>query len=396
MQPIASTVPRAPRQRMSRLVFTLNNYTEQEYAALKTLTPKWMIIGKEVGETGTPHLQGAMVLGKQVAFSTIKRWPGMGRAHVEPMRGTPSDSKTYCSKEDGNPYEYGSLPEPGKRNDLQNVAQKILAGSTMLEIAMDPETAPMIIKYHKGLTILREYTIPKRDRHTPPTVVWLHGTTGTGKTETAFDASERLYGNVPWISNTDLTWFDGYDGQPAVIFDDLRTRSVRFEILLRLLDRYPIDVPIKGGFVSWRPRLIIITAPYDHRTMWSLKTNEQLEQLSRRITLEASAPEDLSRVYELLCIPNPRVVVPVLPRDVIVPATQQLSQYDSGDERNLIGGLLDQSDSEDTLDMSFTSYMKKHNLVEDTPFPVTKKYTNIQNNKLTSQQKKKPLANRKK
>lgn len=50
-------------QRLSRFVFTLNNYTEEEEAALKDFaeTTKWFIMGKETGELLTPHLQGACV-----------------------------------------------------------------------------------------------------------------------------------------------------------------------------------------------------------------------------------------------------------------------------------------------------------------------------------------------
>lgn len=48
-------------QRVSRVVFTLNNWTDEEYSYLtKEFAPKcrWMVIGKEIGENGTKHLQG--------------------------------------------------------------------------------------------------------------------------------------------------------------------------------------------------------------------------------------------------------------------------------------------------------------------------------------------------
>jgi len=48
-------------QRISRAVFTLNNWTEEELKYLKEeFAPQttWMVIGKEEGEEGTPHLQG--------------------------------------------------------------------------------------------------------------------------------------------------------------------------------------------------------------------------------------------------------------------------------------------------------------------------------------------------
>lgn len=39
-----------------------------------------------------------MCLGKQTAFTTVKKWTPFITAHIEPMRGTPYDSKVYCSK----------------------------------------------------------------------------------------------------------------------------------------------------------------------------------------------------------------------------------------------------------------------------------------------------------
>lgn len=48
-------------ERISRAVFTLNNYTPEEYSYLtEEFAPKcsWMVVAKEKGESGTLHLQG--------------------------------------------------------------------------------------------------------------------------------------------------------------------------------------------------------------------------------------------------------------------------------------------------------------------------------------------------
>jgi len=46
----------------TRLAYTLNNWTPQEYTDLCSWDVKWKVIGKEVGEDGTPHLQAACIL----------------------------------------------------------------------------------------------------------------------------------------------------------------------------------------------------------------------------------------------------------------------------------------------------------------------------------------------
>eukprot|EP00058_Branchiostoma_floridae_P013464 XP_002598952.1 hypothetical protein BRAFLDRAFT_79884 [Branchiostoma floridae] len=54
---------RARENPCCRWVFTLNNYTEGEAAAIKSLSTdvvKFLVVGREVGEQGTPHLQGIL------------------------------------------------------------------------------------------------------------------------------------------------------------------------------------------------------------------------------------------------------------------------------------------------------------------------------------------------
>lgn len=56
-------------------------------------------------------------------------------------------------------------------------------------------------------------------------------------------------------------WWDGYCGQKVVILDDYRPWWCPFSFMLRLLDRYPIQVQVKGGFVNFVPEKIVITTP---------------------------------------------------------------------------------------------------------------------------------------
>jgi len=280
------------QSRLRRFVFTLNNYTEEEYLDVTTrLTEycKWMIVAKETGEQGTPHLQGACILEKQTAFSTIKTLPGLRRARLAEMRGKPEDSVRYCSKQDLQPFEFGSLPSPGKRNDIHNAAERILEGQNLRDLAKDTEGAVAVVKFHKGLTVLRSLTRP--DRSQPPKVFWIYGQTGTCKTRCAFESARELVGNNDddiWISSGGLRWFDGYDGQSVAIFDDFRAKHVlNFAFFLRLLDRYPMSVEFKGGFVKWLPRFIFITCPYEPDVCFSKRKEhvpEDIAQLHRRLT----------------------------------------------------------------------------------------------------------------
>lgn len=230
-----------------------------------------------------------------MAFSVLKKTPGFTRAHIEPMRGSPEDSLKYCSKEDKAPFEKGTMPRSGKRKELTAAVEAIKGGSTMRELALGDETAVSVVKFSKGLTTLRSLCAAPRDPTRPPTVYWLHGSTGTGKTRAATEFATYMFGaefaDPYWLSCGSLRWFDGYDGQPVAILDDFRAKQLPgaggFSFFLRLLDRYPMAVEFKGGFVNWAPQIIIITCPKCPESCFSTRNEhvpEDIRQLLRRIT----------------------------------------------------------------------------------------------------------------
>lgn len=278
------------QRRLRRFVFTLNNYTEADIALLKQFAQascRWMIFGKEKApETGTIHLQGGCILTSQTCFSTLKKLPQFARAHIESMYGKPEDTRSYCSKEDSDPYEYGTLPTPGKRNDLHDALSFIREGADLSELAHIEAHGPVVVKFYKGLTNFR--SLIRKPRVSPPEVYWFWGPTGTGKTRAAFSVADK-YADRPndiWVSSGGLKWFDGYDGQSVAIIDDLRSEDVpSFPFLLRLLDRYPMRVEFKGGSILWSPHTIIITSPLSPTDCFANRhRSEDFAQLERRIS----------------------------------------------------------------------------------------------------------------
>lgn len=290
-----NTSPAQRRVRFRRFCFTVNGnerQLEEAYNKLKKLTPTWLIVAREeCPMTGRKHLQGACVLGRQMDFNSIKKIPGLERAHIEAMKGSPADSLKYCSKEDRAPYQYGAMPQAGKRNDLHAAIDMLKTGMSVEEMIKSADTPVLatFVRYPRGLTRISQ-TFNRNTRRTPPLVVWIHGSTGTGKTRSVHEFAE-LCGSELWKSSGSLQWFDAYESQPIACFDDYRTDHAKFSFVLQLLDRYPLRVPIKGSFVDWLPIILFVTAPQPPRIMWNLRTAEALDQLCRRITLEIDADD---------------------------------------------------------------------------------------------------------
>lgn len=107
------------RTRSTRWVFTLNNYTDDDVNHLiTTLEPvtKYLVFGREVGESGTPHLQGFFQLTNSGRFNAVKALVG-ARAWIAQSRGTTQQAADYCKK-DGDFEEFGDVPdEQGHRSD---------------------------------------------------------------------------------------------------------------------------------------------------------------------------------------------------------------------------------------------------------------------------------------
>lgn len=97
-----SSPPKSQPNPSNRWCFTLNNYTQEEYKefidkiSAKNFT---YIIGEEVGEQGTPHLQGYFETGSdyRVRPSCLKL--SHNRTHFESAKGTDVDNYKYCSKD---------------------------------------------------------------------------------------------------------------------------------------------------------------------------------------------------------------------------------------------------------------------------------------------------------
>lgn len=258
--------------RSRRWVFTLNNYTVEEEGKVQEPNDrvKYIIYGREVGESGTKHLQGFVQFKQPASFNQVKEY--IPRAHWEKARGTTDQAITYCQK-DGDIWEFGDKPAQGKRNDLSELRELVFAGKRTVELAS--EHFGTYVRYHRGIEKVVQLVRREREK-TPPLVYYIWGPTGSGKTRSVYEKHQDVW------TYPGKGWFCGYEGQECALLDDLRADDgLSFGFLLRLLDRYPVDVPTKGGHTYWDPKYIYITSNVKPEELYRMHDSAPL---LRRIT----------------------------------------------------------------------------------------------------------------
>lgn len=245
--------------------FTLNNYTEEEEKQLKDLECNYIVYGHEVGQEGTPHLQGHIV------FKTAKRLSGLKKINERIHWSETIDeeaSANYCMKDKN--YFTKDNRKQGKRSDLTEAIETLRAKG-MQQVKTDhPET---YVRFYRGL---EQLSMDDSIRNFKPYVEWIFGSTGTGKTRYVYERETDL-----WISGRDLRFWNGYQNQEATLFDDFRGDFCTFHELLRILDRYPMTVDVKGGYRNLNSKRMYITSCYPPTDVY--KTREDISQLVRRI-----------------------------------------------------------------------------------------------------------------
>lgn len=290
----SEALPRTMPNPARRWVFTLNNYDSALWypadgagplAAADEGIVRCGVYQAEIGASGTRHIQGYIELGKPHRLAAVKRHlPCLSAAHLEPARGTRDQACDYCTKEDTRdvdyePVKFGdwSAGGQGVRNDLEAIKQLVDDGKSEAEL-WDHDFGTMA-RYHKA--ILHYKRIKIEPRSTPPEVYVYYGDTGTGKTRRAAEFGDSIYYKPPGG-----LWFDGYSQQSVCVIDDF-AGWLPFTFLLRLIDRYPMQVEVKGSYTEFTSETIIITSnnPPEEWYNWeALKHHNGKEALLRRIT----------------------------------------------------------------------------------------------------------------
>lgn len=256
--------------RMRNICFTINNPTEDDRKGVESLPFTYLIVGNEVGQSNTRHLQGYCELSKQLRMKSIKK--AMPRAHIEKRKGSAKQAADYCKK-DGDYKEHGVMKKAGRRNDLRAFVKEAKENKGM-QLREVIESHPLIAaRYPRFVeTVNGLYRECKArdvlDNH------WYVGASGTGKSSTA-----RKKYPVCFIKSMNK-WWDAYDGEESVLIDDFGMQHSMLAYYLKIwADHYPFKAEVKGGTMLIRPLTIVVTSQYKLEEIFS---GADLEALQRR------------------------------------------------------------------------------------------------------------------
>lgn len=286
-------------------VFTRNNPEKSPLEYLEHLKEvnsfQYCIFQKEQGESGTVHYQGYIEFKNARTLSSVRRSCDPS-AHWELRRGTQEQAIKYASKEDTRlegPWLHGTKKGQGRRTDVHSLRDHVLAHQSSAREILYSDSVNALAKFPQFYKMLTSLNRPQYDSTAPPIQVELHyGEAGTGKTRQVYERFEQddIYFMPPGQHN----WFDGYDGQSVLVLDDFDGK-MPLNALLRRIDRYPVQLPIKGSFVWRRAKTIVITSNM-HPGDWYEWANRlpQKKALYRRFTKVLRYSEGEEPVEEVL------------------------------------------------------------------------------------------------
>lgn len=225
--------------------YTLNNYSDNDVQRLSLpLTgSSYHVFGFEIGESGTPHLQGHISLVKKLRLSQVKRVLGVETVHLSVCRSVPA-SILYCKK-GGNYREFGSPPQgKGSRTDLDEFKESVKSGTFDLA-SIREHHSEVYAKYPRFcLEYIRDHK-PKEEVEAHPLRPWQSGLFAELRRE---PDKRRIYFVVDRAGNSGKSWFVDY-------FSSLHPKS------LVILPGKKADMVFCLATCGYDPRVVFVDCP---------------------------------------------------------------------------------------------------------------------------------------
>lgn len=220
---------------------------------------KFNVCQLEIGkQTNKSHYQGFLITHNAIRLAQVKTYLKAQWANVE-MKNADAveDMIAYCTKEDtraegAEPFIIGKMPEKqqGKRNDLLKVHENIQQGMSLFQIANANPTS--ILRYTNNIRTVHSMFMAQRAQTCIRNVqvIVLIGPPGVGKTEFVYRKNGMANCYSLSTKSGQTVWWDNYEGQKCIILDDFYGTGLHWQEFLRLLDKYPLQLQVKGS-TTW-------------------------------------------------------------------------------------------------------------------------------------------------
>lgn len=262
---------------------------------------KYWVIGSEIApSTGTPHWQGFIWTHHPVRFNTVHQMLEGTRAHITRCDDKAYQIMVYCKK-DGKFEEWGQPPKDQTAQGSEGREASLARWRAIDALAkagdwdrLREEYPAEWIRCHKTLKNIRLEGFHVREPLRGPLVnEWLVGDSGCGKSWTARHENPGCF--VKDVDHDAEKWWDTYNGEEVVVIEDVSPFNKKFtDSLKKWTDRYPFPAQVKGGYMTIRPKKIVVTSQYRIEEIW--EDRQTRDALNRRfITREINDPEGWKR-----------------------------------------------------------------------------------------------------
>lgn len=301
--------------RARRIIVTINNPTFAIYNSMRQQREEIdFAIGQiEKGKEGTVHIQAYLEFKKAIkGVENIKnKFPFLRSAHIEGCKGGSAANIKYVTKKESAlseqevrayfgdldygdqiwaKFKYGEPKKGGKRALLVDYIKELVPYEQLAK--EDPQLALSCSKTRYSDVLQAQ--IP--ERNSKPEVIIIYGPTGSGKSQFAANfrpLSTRYW--APYPGGNGVWWVPFYSGEDIFILDDFKG-AIPLTTMMRLLDSKPMKLQIKGSFVKFTSKTIIITANSHPKEWWPVlkekKGQEIFQPFYRRI-------KDFGKIYLL-------------------------------------------------------------------------------------------------
>jgi len=264
--------------------FTLNNWTQLQYVKILNFKFKYLVVGKEVGENGTPHLQCYIEFKRYQNWCDVVGW--IPQIHWEP-RGLYSTSllaSNYCKKGEQTHAEWHELHELGpnfglnadffeegelskdkrfKENALEDTIKDIQSGKLKNVMTLAVTEPHLYQKYNKTLHVAESVTqqqlFTRKKLKIKTKGYYYYGSSYIGKTFEAYLMTKENH--YEW-NLEDKGWQDNYFQEDDIVIEEFRGGGFSYDYLLKLVNWTNFSIARRNKPpIPMISKRVIITSP---------------------------------------------------------------------------------------------------------------------------------------